>query len=295
MWDKKYNIFRFKHLYHFDLENELEKLKDAGVLDSLIAYGLFKYLPYILRARVLNLEETRWELSFGDKKTSVVALGRAADHIAQLSTIVDDTHIGVKQPTFKFIASLLSHDSFVLDIENCKPSAFPKPMLPDRYRDLIPQMFWGKYNSQVCAFRQITHLIDQLKNLQVYDNTLFVIVSDHGRADSYPQLKVAGKNFPGYYTDTLLMIKEPKSHGKLQIDSRLMINSDVAGIICSYAGGCKNVGENILKNYPKDREVVHFYPEYFQGEKNPKTHYQMNSLWKVKGNIYEPSNWQRLE
>lgn len=183
----------------------------------------------------------------------------------------------------------------MLDLESCKPTLYPQQGLPQVYRDLIPKMFWGKYNSEICAFREIERMLESLKALNIYDNTMFIIVSDHGRADSYPQLKAMGNNFPGYYTDTLLLVKNPQSRGDLAFDSRLMINSDVASLICDEIGGCDKVPPNILKNYPKNRSVVHFYPKYFQGEKNPKDKYALHSLWKVSGNIYKPENWEKIK
>ena len=122
--------------------------------------------------------------------------------MAQLSSFVDKTNVSATKPTLKLIANLLSHDSFVLDIETCKPSAKSRAALPQKYRDVIPQLFWGKYNSEVCAFKEIVRLITKLKESQIYDNTLFVIVSDHGRADSYKQIKA--KNI--VFRETLVIL-----------------------------------------------------------------------------------------
>ena len=292
--DNGYYQHKFEENHNFSLSSILDTITSGLNVDALLSYGIFKFSPYSFRTRILLIEEPRWRIQFGEVKSSSIALKRATYHISQLSTIIDDIKLGAKKPTLKFIASGLTHDSFVMDIESCKPSLYPQPKLPQEYRDLIPKMFWGKYNSEVCALREVERMIATLKQNNIYDNTMIVIVSDHGRADSYPQLKAMGNSFPGYYTDTLLLVKSPQSRGELRFDSRLMINSDVASLICDEIGGCENVPPNILKNYPKNRSVVHFYPKYFQGEKNPKDRYEPHSLWKVSGDIYNPQNWEQI-
>ena len=87
----------------------------------------------------------------------------------------------------------------------------------------------------------------------------------------------------------------PNMRGELQTDERLMINSDVAGIICESIGGCKNVAPNILKHYSQQRSVIHFVPKYFQGDKQEKTRYVMDSFWEVQGDSYDPKNWRKLQ
>ena len=294
--DDTYFINLFEQNHNFNLSALRQEAKHIFMLDSFIAYGIFKFSPYTIRMRVLNTESLEWNIQFGATKSSLTSINKATQHIAQLSYLADVSTLDTDdKPTLKLIANLTSHDSFVLDIDSCKPSLYVEPQLPNSYRDVIPKMFWAKYNSEVCAFREIHRFITKLKNLGVYDNTLFVIVSDHGRDDSYPQLKLVGKNkFPGYYTDTLLLIKQPNTRGSLTTDSRLMINSDVAGIICQHIGGCTNIAPSVLSNYPQNREVIHFYPEFFESDKHPKTHYQIHSLWKVKDNIYDPRNWRDI-
>ena len=291
-----YFIKLFEQNHNFNLSALREASKHNFMLDSFIAYGLFRFSPYVIRGRVLNIEALVWNIQFGATKSSLASINSATQHIAQLSYLADTAKIDTaNKPTIKFISNLTSHDSFVLSIDTCKPDIYLNPQLPEFYRDVIPKLFWGKYNSEVCAFREITRFIDKLKKLEVYDNTLFIIVSDHGRDDSYPQLKLVGKNkFPGCYTDTLLLIKQPNTRGELTLDSQLMINSDIAGIVCHHIGGCPNVASSVLVDYPKNREVIHFYPEYFEGHKHPKTHYTMHSLWKVTDNIYNPANWQDI-
>ena len=291
-----YFIKLFEQNHNFNLSALREASKHNFMLDSFIAYGLFRFSPYVIRGRVLNIEALVWNIQFGATKSSLASINSATQHIAQLSYLADTAKIDTaNKPTIKFISNLTSHDSFVLSIDTCKPDIYLNPQLPEFYRDVIPKLFWGKYNPEVCAFREITRFIDKLKKLEVYDNTLFIIVSDHGRDDSYPQLKLVGKNkFPGCYTDTLLLIKQPNTRGELTLDSQLMINSDIAGIVCHHIGGCPNVASSVLVDYPKNREVIHFYPEYFEGHKHPKTHYTMHSLWKVTDNIYNPANWQDI-
>ncbi len=294
--DDAYYIDLFERNHNFNLSVLREEAKHIFILDSFIAYGVFKFSPYTIRMRVLNAESLEWNIQFGATKSSMASISQATQHIAQLSYFADLAVLDFDNyPTLKLVSNLTSHDSFVLDIDSCKPSLYTEPQLPDFYRNVIPKIFWSKYNSEVCAFREIDRFITKLKSLGVYDNMLFVIVSDHGRDDSYPQLKLVGKNkFPGYYTDTLLLVKKPNTRGELTIDSRLMINSDVAGIICQYIGGCPNVAQSVISNYPQNREVIHFYPEFFEGHKHPKTHYKMHSLWKVKDNIFNPANWTNI-
>ncbi len=290
----EYGIWLFENDTNFNLNTLVDGIRQEIAFSSFISYGLFKFVPYVPRVKlVLDVEAGMWKL-FNNNRASIQTVRDATQHIAQLHYLANSVSIGSTKPTLKFISNLMSHDSFVLDIETCVPVMFPKGELPDKYKAVIPRLFWPKFNSEVCAFREIVQLIQNLKANKIYNNTLFIVVSDHGRSDSYPQLQIAGDKFPGAYTDTLLLIKQPNSKGALKVDSRLMVNADVAGIICDYIGGCSNVGSNVLKTYLPDREIIHAYPSFWIGTQNPKTHYSVESFWKVKGDIYNPNNWENI-
>lgn len=290
----EYGIWLFENDTNFNLNTLVDGIRQEITFSSFISYGLFKFVPYVPRVKlVLDVEAGMWKL-FNNNRASIQTVRDATQHIAQLHYLANSVSIGSTKPTLKFISNLTSHDSFVLDIETCVPVMFPKGELPDKYKAVIPRLFWPKFNSEVCAFREIVQLIQNLKANKIYNNTLFIVVSDHGRSDSYPQLQIAGDKFPGAYTDTLLLIKQPNSKGALKVDSRLMVNADVAGIICDYIGGCSNVGSNVLKTYLPDREIIHAYPSFWIGTQNPKTHYSVESFWKVKGDIYNPNNWENI-
>ena len=134
---------------------------------------------------------------------------------------------------------------------------------------------------------------EKLKTLNIYDNTQIFIVSDHAGPDSITQMPRLAQPFLGQ--DTLFLFKDFNSRGDLKSDDRLMVNYDIATIFCdNLKDGCKNVQPNILKNYPKNREIINFRVPTTAWEYHPDNWWVIHQAYKIKGNIYNKESYEEL-
>ncbi len=74
-----------------------------------------------------------------------------------------------------------------------------------------------------------------------------------------------------------------------------MVNYDIATIFCdNLKNGCKNVQPNILKNYPKNREIINFRVPSTAFDYHPNNWWIIHQAYKIKGNIYEKNSYEEL-
>lgn len=52
--------------------------------------------------------------------------------------------------------------------------------------------------------------------------------------------------------------------------------------------------KNILKNYPKNREIIHVVPTDWRIEMHKANQWMIERAYKVKGNIYDEKSWTDL-
>ncbi|MDL2229166.1 membrane protein insertase YidC [Treponema sp. OttesenSCG-928-L16] len=78
----------------------------------------------------------------------------------------------------------------------------------------------------LAAMKSITTWIDYLKEMNIYDNTRIIIVSDHG--GNFPNSLFGDERMERY--NPLLMVKERHAHGPLAISDEFMTNADVPAI-----------------------------------------------------------------
>ena len=141
--------------------------------------------------------------------------------------------------------------------------------------------------------------IQWMKDNDVYDNTMIIIVSDHG----VPWVRYEGEievDFP--FTNLnedkinkkylltlnpLLLVKDFNASGNLQIDNRFMSNADVNSIIF-------DENNPTTTDSLRSRTLPTFISWWAESiDKSNKFSYSY--LYKVKNNIFDVNNWTRVE
>ncbi|CUU39551.1 hypothetical protein [Helicobacter typhlonius] len=117
------------------------------------------------------------------------------------------------------------------------------------------------------------------------------IISDHRGFDS---IGISRDNqINEVQPDTLLLFKDFIYCGDVRIDSGLMINYDMASILCAnLPQGCINVPPHILENYLKNRSVISTIPAHWDLSFYKENEWILNHIYHVKGSIYDREDWQ---
>lgn len=128
-------------------------------------------------------------------------------------------------PTYKFFSILMSHYPWMID-ENCNITK------QTPYHNIEGARITIK-NQYSCTIKGIVNYIEWLKNNNVYDNTMLIIVADHANSDTVFNEKISSGIAPLGHTHFPLMLVKPfNQHGELKIDTTSrMANWDTSQIV----------------------------------------------------------------
>jgi hypothetical protein len=160
-------------------------------------------------------------------------------------------------------------------------------------------------NEAYCSIKTISKIIMQMKELQVYDNTMIVLVSDHGwwMENKMFNEKYAKKVFAGYenrfnsgMVNPLLMVKDIYSRGAIRTSDIFLSNADLPSIVCSVIDSCNDIPTDFRKYKGKRRFIVNNYvPEnekYFMSDIGFK---DIKERYEVTDNIFDADNWEKFD
>ncbi|MCE3038239.1 YidC/Oxa1 family membrane protein insertase [Helicobacter anatolicus] len=251
----------YKEHFYKKHAKELEFLftTKTDFIVEFINYGLFKISPYSFRAKLYIDYGWRFSQSAKIKQFKIVA-----DQASDVLSFLDFANTNQKQPTFKYIKSMITHSPGGLDVKRgCLPSLEIqteveklKHKMPMAYLFGLNSYMTYHFDNEVCAIFAVADFLKWMVKNGIYDQTKIIIASDHGLYDSYKQMQENHGKELGRHSESLLLFKDFGAKGAIVFDSRLMSNADAAGLL--YDGmNLKNTPENILKNYPKDRKIIH--------------------------------------
>ena len=268
-----------------------------------LAFGLFKFAPDgDIRYAIYNGGAWFFESRAFDKNSVI-------ENVAPYYTFSKNINTQSDKPTFKFIHSFITHFPFGISAEGGKcnylktGSVWKKPELfiPPESPAVVERVFHNlksenfkeqHFDTEACSLFLLSDYLKQLKESNIYDNTQILIVSDHAGTDS---IKTMPRMKPMFFgQDVLFLLKDFNARGELKTDSRLMANFDIATIFCeNLKSGCPNVAPNILKNYPKNREIIVMRPNVTLVDQEADW-WNVENAYKVKGNLYDPAAYTKM-
>ncbi|MEP0203564.1 MAG: sulfatase-like hydrolase/transferase [Halioglobus sp.] len=273
-------------------EQDVQFRENLRVLDL----ALFRYSPHYLKREVYS--EHRWLLQStlldaGQNAGSTVSwFGRATSmmtptsvHLASKAIhkrFIEQASRASDKPTFKFIHLFTSHDPYLMGADGTTLSKkeYQSATLEQRALDQCEY-----------ALEQILEMLDALKALDIYDESLIVVAADHGSditpGDSRPRFMIRSQ--------PLLLIKPFSASGDLQhsispaslLDIPLTV-SDALGIDSSFSG------YSITREKIPDSRVRNYY--YFNWDNGFWTADHLPALEKynVAGSVDDPMSWDKL-
>lgn len=208
---------------------------------------------------------------------------RSFHHLALLRAFASDVHLATDAPKVFFVHSWASHSPWFRYDADCNLPAKSKPDA-------------NQLSAGTCSMLAITGLLARLKELGVYDQSMLIVLSDHGNGTPINGAgKVGlGRDWPtlaGLYNMSL-MVKPFGARGALAESAAPVLISDVARTVCELTGGCA-VGEgyNVMGPMPDRRERV--LTNYRVGQVNWKT-WSLDGpseRLSVSGRLDAPESW----
>ena len=230
----------------------------------LTAIGVFRAVPFSLKEFVYD--DGTWMKTYPLAQKNIEGAIRSARNLAGLHALSKISATTSARSTFKYIQNNLTHRPFYIDVQTCLPSLSP----------------FDEEAARACALDAIIQWLGWLKEEGIYDNTMIVLVSDHGSRKFGSNL-----GMPLSRTNALLMVKEFNQRGELEQSDTFMSNADVPAIVCAVVGGCPDIADDPRHGSPS-RTL------YFVKGKNNKNSQRIsddNTIYQVKKSIFEPDNW----
>jgi len=262
-----------------------------GVLKQYLAISLYKAAPNSLKGQVYDggdwqgasLSWWKREDKFLENYFSLLALPGLSDTNAP-------------GPTFTFMANNITRAVLKLD-ESCVPNK-QLGTSAQELEQLHSQDTVEIYDTFYCAMNGVTRYLDWFKQQGIYDNTMFVLVSDHGWPSRNPLLKdMADAERQELYSQfqNLLMIKPFAATGAPRESREFISNASVPGIVCEVIGGCvdRATGKHI-SNQPLT-EPVQLYETPWQPQGQNADSYKILSTYQVKDDVSVPGNWSKVQ
>ncbi len=264
-------------------------LGNNGVIQNEIVLSLYRVLPYAFKSIPLQF--------FSVSSDNYIKINEATDFHPSSVGINSDIHFynymqdhpitdNCAKKTFSFIHLNASHDANKDFIEICHRD---HPSVSGS----VPEIQNGPLiiNTLRCSFDIIEMYINQMKELDIYDNSTIIILGDHGRAMTAKE-EEESKKLDGPITTGLFIKQANAPHADLQINSSAeMSNAFFSASILDYAGlkydGFGPSYEDICTDLPHVKRTLNLY--HFTGFfKKPDF---LNS-YTVTGDASDFSNWK---
>jgi len=199
---------------------------------QLFDLAAFRHAPQVLKPIVYNDDQWLWQrvlppdsLMGQDSRTA-----RASSHAAFLTELADELTVGIDAPVYQFIHVAIPHPPIVLDAD-CR---FVEP------RDTTRALYAGQSR---CAVALIGRLLDRLRALGIYDDSIVLVTSDHGWRLPRRGHPLAGVSTPAGDLQSvamtampLLLVKSKGASGPLRASMAPTSITDVAATIANLAG-----------------------------------------------------------
>lgn len=259
-----------------------------GLFKQYLAMSLFRAAPAFLKGIIYGKGDWMgWSYSWKRKEDKFLT------NYYALKTLPDYSSTNSPGNTLTVIVNNITRATLLLG-EDCRPdqdSSVSQSDL-DKYQD---RETVEVFQTMHCAIKEIGNYLDWFKANGIYENTMFVLVSDHGWKSHNPLLQSDPDQTTHSMFQNLLMIKPFGATGD-PVESREFISTaNVPGILCENIGGCfdSHTGRTVKAKKLEGPVLLHSTPWNPDGQDGDK--FVIEQLYRVEKDITKAENWSKLQ
>ena len=250
--------------------------------------SLFRHAPHILRQHIYNDQRWRLQTLLGPGDTS----GRRhfpVNGAAVLQEFAERLTLSLDGPVYKFIHVGIPHRPVTIEAD-CD---FVEGLRPTR----------ENYKGQTqCAVRRLIAVLDRLKALGVYDDSLIIVSSDHGIGYA-PRKFVNDRQTPAGALSTLsgksmalLVVKAPGSRGAVRVSHAPTSISDVAATVLDVLGVSHSLpGAPALKLAESAQRVRSFGMYDWEDDGWKHDYFDSLDILEIRGPLLDGQSWTLVD
>ena len=268
---------------------------DAAFNDSLqlFDFGLFRAAPHVVKSTFFGpaAELLQKRFAVGDEAMRTLPYQAVAFLRQAIDKSYRDTEL---PPQYNFYHVALPH----------------LPAVTDKDCNYVGKQAFSAATFQIqseCAAAITVDLLDSLKQIGAYDDTLIVIHSDHGSWFDVTKVEQTGPGRPSAWdmsrSSALLMVKLPGAEGALMYSDAPASLADVRPTILAALGfdpqtaGLSTVGErstlgvDLARLDPKALRARRYWGFEWKGALSERDYLPTSNEYSVTGNHLLQSNW----
>lgn len=296
--------YQLDFIDYFVNKNNISNLSDSFKVSRFLeAFALYNVVPYSLRTFIYD--DASW--------LNTVAFTRSVafdyKNYAFISSMADISVIKSDAPTLKYISTEYTHPSWLLG-SDCLSIKEENKLRENAIKHDEDGVYTEQVSIETCFLKNMSAWIDWLKSEGVFDNTMIVIVSDHGGYNDPKLAQTVGVDltvvahlqntdlklpYPGN-PGSLLLIKDFNNNNEFTIENDyLMSNADTLAIICAQIGGCDGVSKDPRDRKEKGRVLRHMWSIESTPGRHPLKKYDIDIEFEVTDDIYVKDNWRQIQ
>ena len=269
-------------------------------------HGLFKAAPLFLRGLTYD------NGNYLSTEITNPTRGTLLREYSELEVLPEVTDVSGESGGFLLICNETTHEPDMLQLPDYIPADnVNNEGLEDMSRftldgrtvrmdgdPTLAEMRLGHYHVNMASLIELGKWFDWMREQGVYDNTRIIIVSDHGRGlEQFDGWDIDGHVMNIQNVNPLLMVKDFDAHG-FETSDEFMTNADVPtlatqGVIEGATNPFTGVAITSDEKYAHD-QLVTSSQNWETSENN--TFDTTDSPWySVHDDIFDPSNWKRIE
>ncbi len=276
----------------FDVNNSLHVDALQAVVDEsahMLDLSLFRVTPHFVKRFIYNQQRWRVQPLVSNSETNQLMY---FSHRHFLRRWHDSMTATREAPVYKMLHLMLSHNPMVVN-EGCE---YAGRVLYAQRENVL--------NQSRCSLQEAARILRKMKSLGIYDNSLIVIMGDHGAWVRPKGLKVetdADGNAKSSLMRSsqhalslpLLAIKTPGADGPLRTSNIPTWTADVPDTISASLNLGVDFGRSNILALSADEQRArsfHFY-EYRRGELDAE-YLPPIQEYVVEGDVYDTSSWR---
>lgn len=257
----------------------------SGLLKQYAVLSLFKAAPLSLKSAIYGDGEwLGWSYSWRKKEDKYL---RSYFSLAVLGEV---SAVNAPRKTFTFIGNELTRAPLLVR-DTCIPDRTLTPSDADLKRFRTPDTT-AFFHTHKCEMQELAKYMDWFRERGIYDNTMIVLVSDHGWKANNPMFD--GLEHQSTYSmfQAFLMVKPFGSNGPLQQSTQFISNANVTGMICATIGGCVDRASGKTITDRKLDGVVTMHETPWQPTGQNADSFVTERSYEVHDDMHVPANWR---
>jgi len=256
---------------------------------QMLDMSLFRHAPHLLKKHIYN-HQTWLFLRLLSRKDRWLNL-EYFSHAAFLDDLISHASPKGNQPVYKYIHLMTSHFPIVVD-RDCQ------------YAGEIPATRENILIQARCVFGQVLRFLGMLKSAGIYDSSLIIIQSDHGKGHEIAWRDASGSGKepnPGRIglsviagsALALLLVKPPQDMGLFRVSPAPVALTDIPATINSILSiEARFGGRSLFEVAPDEVRERRFYFYEWRHENWQSNYLPRVDEYVVSGSVFDRNSWR---